>query len=70
MKWVFARLGESSTYAGIASVIMGAGILGHVNEAPAIAHAVEAAAPSLVSGQWYIGAGALLAGIVAAFKKG
>lgn len=70
MNWLLNRLNEASTYAGLAGIISGVGILAHVNEAPAIAHAVEVAAPSLSSGQWYIGVGSLIAGIVAAFKKG
>jgi hypothetical protein len=50
--WLKKRLSEPTTYAGLAAIVMGAGQLGKVNEAPAVADAIVAAAPHLAAGNW------------------
>jgi len=70
LDWLKARLNEASTYAGLGLIVSAVGVLGHVNEAPALAHAITAAGPSLSSGQYTVGLVSLIGGLLAAFKKG
>jgi len=64
------RVREPSTYAGLAAVISGGGILFKINEAPAIAGAIQNAGGALAAGDWVNGVAVMILGIVAAFKKG
>jgi len=64
-----SRWKEPSTYAGIAAIIGGAGVLGKVNEAPAIADAVNTAAIPLAQGNWQVGLGMIVAGILSVLLK-
>lgn len=70
MNWFSDRLREPSTYAGLAAVVSGLGVLGKVNEAPAIVDAIGIASAPLSQGQWIVGLGTLFAGLMAAFRKG
>ena len=67
MKWLMDRLREPSTWAGLSSLTLGVGAIAHVNEAPAIASAVQHSASSFTSGNWLGGAVALLGGIASIF---
>lgn len=64
-----SRWKEPSTYAGIAAIIGGAGVIGKVNEAPAIADAISGASLPLAQGNWQVGIGMILAGILSVFLK-
>lgn len=66
--WFLRRVSEPSTWAGIAAVVSGAGVLGKVNEAPAIADAIGQAGPALASGD-YLGGGMIIAGALAMLLK-
>ena len=63
-----ARLREPSTAAGVAAVILGAGQLAKVREAPALADLVTQAGAVAVADP-VLGAVALVAGLVAMFRK-
>lgn len=62
------RLKEPSTYAGIAAIIAGGGMIAKVNEAPAVAHAVSSAGAQLAAGD-YFGAAMIFFGAFATFMK-
>tara|TARA_R110002110_G_scaffold1531_9_gene6844 strand:- start:1844 stop:2071 length:228 start_codon:yes stop_codon:yes gene_type:complete len=66
MKWLLARLREPTTYSGLALVVAGVGNLAKINEAPAIAQAIEHAGAPLSSGDWTTGTMLILGGVLAA----
>jgi hypothetical protein len=63
------RLREPSTYAGLSMLTLGIGALGKINEAPAVAGAIEQAAPALSSGDWVTGAGTMLFALASIFLR-
>lgn len=63
------RLREPSTYAGVAAVVLGAGQLAKVNEAPALADLINQAGASAAVDP-VTGVVALVAGLIAIFRKG
>lgn len=67
--WLMDRLREPSTYAGLSAFAYGVGTLGKINEAPAVAHAIDAAGGALSGGQWGVGLATLIGGVFAAFMK-
>lgn len=70
MNWLLKRLSEPSTYAGLAGVIVGAGQLGKINEAPAVADAVAAGGQAVAAGApAWMAAAAVVTGLLAAFLK-
>ncbi len=69
MNWLKDRMGEPSTYAGLAAILAGVGQLADINEAPAIADAITNAAPLALSGNWVGAVGALLMGSLAVFMR-
>lgn len=52
MSWIKERMQEASTWLGLSNVILGAGLLFKINEAPEIAKTVENAATPLANGDW------------------
>lgn len=63
-KYFRKRAGEGSTYAGLAAVVAGLGMSLKVDEAPAVAEGILAAAPALTAGDW-LGGLVAIAGAVA-----
>lgn len=63
MDWLKRRLAEGSTYNGLAAIVLGAGMLGKVNEARAIADGIAAAGPAFANGDYIGGALLLLGGL-------
>ena len=61
-------LKEPSTYAGFAAVIAGIGQIAQINEAPAIADAINNAAQPIINQDW-IGAAMVFLGSIAIFLK-
>lgn len=62
------RLSEPSTFAGLAAMILGAGELGKIREAPAVADAITGAGQAIASGMDPITAGIItLGGLAAVF---
>lgn len=47
-----SRWKEPSTYAGVGLIVTGLGQVASINEAPAIAGAIEAAAPHIATSNW------------------
>jgi len=67
MKWLKERATERSTYIGLAQTLLGIGIVAKVDEAPQIAESVTQAAEPLASGNYQLGLGVLLMGILSVF---
>jgi len=52
---MWERLKEPSSYAGLASIISGFGVLAKADEAPAIADAIVQSAPFFTTSNWFGG---------------
>jgi hypothetical protein len=63
------RLREPSTYAGLAGVITSVGVLGKINEAPAIADTVANAGHAIAQGDYATAIGAGLFGLLSIFMR-
>lgn len=50
MEWLLKRLREPTTYLGLAALTTGAGQLGKINEAPAVADALMGAGQAVAGG--------------------
>lgn len=69
MSWLKERLSEKSTYNGLATALLGIGVLTKMDEAPQIAGAIERAADSFSVGDYATGAGIVLMGVLSIFMK-
>ncbi|MBX3495664.1 MAG: hypothetical protein KF769_05415 [Parvibaculum sp.] len=69
MDWLKKRLAEPTTYLGLSASIYGVGMLGKVNEAPAVADAISTAAPALAAGDYVTGIALIVGGALGAFLK-
>ncbi len=65
--WLKKRFQEPSTYMGLSLVISGAGVLGRIDEADAVAGALAQAGNDLAAGNWQIALPLLIGGIFGAF---
>lgn len=63
-KWLIDRFKEPSTYAGLSSVMVGAGLLFDINEAPAISDTIGAAGSALASGDYKTGLAVVAMGLL------
>lgn len=64
---IIGRGKEPSSYAGLAAIIAGIGLLGDIHEAPQIAATVEQAGAAITGGNFALGVGALVAGLAGIF---
>ena len=69
MHFLFKRLREPSSWAGLSATILGVGQLGQINEAPAVAQTVAAAGEVAVTQSPIMGVAALLTGLLAVFSR-
>ncbi len=70
MEWFLKRLREPTTYLGLAALTTGAGQLGKINEAPAVADALMGAGQAVAAGLDPLSAAMLaLAGVAGVFMK-
>lgn len=69
MNWLLQRLKEPTTYLGLSASIYGVGMLGKIDEAPALADAVSTAAPALAAGDYVTGIALIVGGALGAFLK-
>lgn len=67
--WLKDRAKDPATYLGVGLLIEGMGNLAKVKEATDISDAVQAAAPSLVQGDWSTGLLALVMGVAGIFMR-
>lgn len=67
--WLKERAKEPSSYAGLSSVLLGAGMLFNINEAPAVADTLTAAGSHLASGDYKTGAAVILMGLLSIFLR-
>ncbi|RKQ73115.1 hypothetical protein [Oceanibaculum indicum] len=68
MKYLLDRLKEPSTYAGLAAVVLGAGQLGKIDEAPSVAGAIMDGAAAMQVDP-IMGGLTILGGILAALLR-
>jgi len=50
MNWLWKRMSEGSTWAGLAAIMLGAGQIGKINEAPQVADALGQVAGAVSAG--------------------
>ncbi|PLW75414.1 hypothetical protein [Cohaesibacter celericrescens] len=67
VKFLFARIGEPSTFAGLPALVIGMLQLFDVNEAGQIGAVVQDALPKAAEGDWIGSALILAAGLIAVF---
>ncbi len=70
MRYLQSRLKEPSSYAGLAGILTGLGMIFDINEAPAVAEAAGQAAQVVAqSGDWKMGLLTVSFGALASFLR-
>ena len=67
--WLKKRINEPTTYMGLALVLNGFGTLGKIDEAPAIADAITAAANPMASGDYTTAATLIMGGLLGVLMR-